>query len=122
MTIGLNSCTKKPCEKNNTADVVVTNNSSYVLHVDVVYQSVDTNDDRILAIGQSTTYTMTAGVVHIQASSPTDYPNNLWADENYVSDSNNPGTLLSQCDVYKKSWTTENTTLATKGANGGVKK
>lgn len=123
MTIGLNSCSKKSCEKNNTADVVVTNNSGYVLHVDVVYNSDDVNDDRTLEKGQSTTYTVTAGTVYIQASNPIDYaskPIQFWAEENYSNGSSN-GTKLTQCQVYNKSWTTENTTTG-KGSNGSVQK
>lgn len=123
MIIGLSSCggkkaNKPDCEKNNTADVVLTNNSDYVLHVDVVYNSSNTNEDRTLQIGQSTTYTMTAGIVYIQASNPTDYasrPTQYWIEENFPN-----GTKLTQCQIYKLSWTTENTTA--KGSNGNVQK
>jgi len=126
MTIGLSSCggkkaNKPDCEKNNTADVVVTNNSDFLLHVDVVYNSADTNEDRTLQKGASTTYTMKVGTVYIQASGPNDYVDNYWVEENYVSETNHPGTQLTQCQIYNKSWTNTNA-ISGKGFNGVVKK
>ena len=94
------SCKKKPdCEKNNYGTVVVTNNSETGLWVDVTYSSGDeTNDERLLGIGQSTTYIMTPGAITEWATTVADYA----ANDNWYTDS----YILTQCEIHDTPWIT----------------
>jgi hypothetical protein len=66
------SCKEDACKTNNTGDVIVTNNTSETLWFDVTGDDGLTTENRSLAPGSSTTYTITAGNAKIWAS----YTNN----------------------------------------------
>lgn len=96
MFIGLNSCTKKPCEKDNFGTVIVTNHTSQVIWVDCTQQGQDYNDERMLGIGQSTTYHMKPGRITEWAIEAWDYPNGSWYTDSYY---------LEQCETHNDPWT-----------------
>lgn len=62
-----NSC-KEKCEKDKTGDITVTNNTETTLWFDVTDDTGNTNENRQLATGSSTTYTMSPGSIIIWAS------------------------------------------------------
>jgi hypothetical protein len=95
MLIGLNSCTKKPCEKNNFGTVIVTNNTGQVIWVDCTQAGSDYNDERMLGIGQKTTYEMTPGEITEWAIEAWDYPSGSWYTDTYY---------LEQCETHNDPW------------------
>lgn len=96
VTIGLNSCTKKPCEKENFGTVIVTNNTGQVIWVDCTQEGEDYNDERMLGIGQHTEYQMRPGEITEWAIEAWDYPNGSWYTDTYY---------LGQCDTHDDPWT-----------------
>lgn len=96
MLIGLNSCTKKPCEKDNFGTVIVTNHTGQVIWVDCTQAGSDYNDERMLGLGQSTTYHMTPGQITEWAIEAWDYPNGSWYTDTYY---------LGQCETHNDPWT-----------------
>ena len=61
MLIGFNSCSMKPCEKDNFGTVIVTNHTGQVIWVDCTQEGSEYNDERMLGLGQSTQYKMRPG-------------------------------------------------------------
>ena len=59
---------EKECEKNNTGDVIVTNNTDETLWFDVTGEDGTTTENRSLQPGASSTYTIPAGTAKIWAS------------------------------------------------------
>jgi|ADurb_Cas_02_Slu_FD_contig_91_563923_length_611_multi_1_in_0_out_0_1 hypothetical protein len=99
MIIGLSSCEqKKPCEKENFGTVIVTNHTGQVIWVDCTQQGQDYNDERMLGIGQSTTYQMTPGQITEWAIEAWDYPDGSWYTDTYY---------LGQCDTHNDPWTSK---------------
>lgn len=97
MIIGLNSCEqKKPCEKDNFGTVIVTNHTGQVIWVDCTQEGEDYNDERMLGLGQSTTYQMRPGRVTEWAIEAWDYPNGSWYTDSYY---------LDQCETHNDPWT-----------------
>lgn len=96
MIIGLSSCVKKPCEKDNFGTVIVTNHTGQVIWVDCTQAGSDYNDERMLGIGQSTTYQMRPGQITEWAIEAWDYPNGSWYTDTYY---------LEQCETHNDPWT-----------------
>lgn len=95
--VGLNSCEqKKPCERDNFGTVIVTNHTGQVIYVDCTQEGSDYNDERMLGIGQSTTYQMRPGEVTEWAIEAWDYPNGSWYTDTYY---------LGQCETHNDPWT-----------------
>jgi hypothetical protein len=95
-----NSCTKtkeKPeCERNNTGTIKIVNNAPFVIYVDVTENKLGYNDERLLGIGQSTTYTMPEGTVYCYAASMTNYSANKW---------NEKIETCTECQTFTLTWT-----------------
>ncbi len=62
------SCKEEPCKKNNTGDVIITNNTNETLWFDVTGNDELTTENRSLNPGLSTTYTIPKGTANIWAS------------------------------------------------------
>ena len=98
MTVGLISCTKKPCEKNNFGTVVVTNNTNTTIYVDCTQGNDEINDERKLSVGQHTEYQMTPGQITEWATPASDYTCNCnWYTDEYS---------LAQCEIHDDPWVT----------------
>ena len=67
LAISFTSCTEE-CEKNKTADVIITNNTNVDLWFDVTGDDGMTTENRMLKSGENTTYTISAGTAKIWAS------------------------------------------------------
>ncbi len=86
--------TRPECEKNNTGEVFVKNNSSYMIVVDVTWGFSDYNDERRLGPGSATTYE------NVPAGSVT-----VWGrvfDEDYWS---SDAAYVTSCETYNFTWT-----------------
>ncbi len=66
LILGLNSC-KEQCEKDNTGEITIVNNSEQALWFDVTEGS-STNENRLVEAGATTTYTMPNIKVKVWAS------------------------------------------------------
>jgi len=62
------SCKDEPCKKNNTGDVIITNNTEATLWFDVTGDDRATTENRLLESGASTTYTMPAETIKVWTS------------------------------------------------------
>lgn len=96
LTIGLSSCFQKPCEKDNFGTVVVTNHTGQVIWVDCTQEGGEFNDERMLGIGESTTYQMRPGRITEWAIEAWDYPDGSWYTDTYY---------LDQCETHNDPWT-----------------
>lgn len=94
-TLGLSSCSKKPCEKDNFGTVIVTNNTGQAIYVDCTQAGSSMNDERMLGVGQSTEYEMTPGEITEWAIEAWDYPNGSWYTDTYY---------LEQCETHDDPW------------------
>lgn len=70
------SCKEEPCKKNNTGDVIITNNTEETLWFDVTGDDGIKSENRSVSPGARTTYTIAAGSAKIWASY-TDSDNNF---------------------------------------------
>jgi hypothetical protein len=94
--LGLSSCSKEPCEKDNFGTVIVTNNGAYPIYVDCTQGSDEFNDERYLSVGQSTEYHMKPGEVTEWATPAEDYACNCnWFTDTYY---------LEQCEIHDEPW------------------
>ena len=62
-----------------------------MIYVDCTQAGSDYNDERMLGIGQSTTYHMTPGQITEWAIEAWDYPNGSWYTDSYY---------LGQCETH----------------------
>jgi len=95
--IGFLSCKKTPaCEKENFGTVVIINHTGQDIWVDCTPEGEDNNDERFLAMGDSTEYHMTPGQVTEWAVEDWDYPDGSWYTDTYY---------IGQCEVHRDPWT-----------------
>lgn len=96
MAISFCSCEEqqKDCEENNYGKVIVKNNTSTRIVVDVTEGSSEYNNERWVSIGNSTTYNkVNAGNITIWASRSGDQ--HTWYKDSYN---------LSACEEYTYTW------------------
>ena len=112
MFTGILSCEKpKPlCERNNFCTVIVKNNSSIAIWVDVTDPGSYYNQEVRLTPGKSYTYTMTPGTLGFWAADDVDRQLDLW---NYDEDH------VYQCEEYTYTWTNKKGVEGT-SLSGGV--
>lgn len=95
MTFGFCSCeTEEDCKANNYGTVVVKNNTSTKIIVDVTEGSSEYNDERWIFVGSSTTYN------NIDAGNITVWGSRSGDQGSWYRDSYN----LSSCEEYTYTW------------------